>query len=63
MTDGSEAKLILYGSLAPRGVNAFLPVGLVGEWRPCRIRGRMGAYLGFKSFCYDPRGWNLRPGS
>ena len=54
--DNPETKLIVYGSLAPGGVNAFLLAGLSGEWRPCRIRGRMGAYLGFKSFRYDPQG-------
>ena len=61
-----ETKLIVYGSLAPGGVNAFMLAGLVGEWRPCRIRGRMGAFLGFKSFRYDPQGpehpaWLLSP--
>ena len=40
----------------PGGVNAFMLAGLVGEWYPCRIRGRMGTYLGFKSFRYDPQG-------
>ena len=56
MTDNPETRLIVYGSLAPGGANAFMLAGLVGEWRPCRIRGRMGAYLGFKSFRYDPQG-------
>ena len=56
MTDNPETKLIVYGSLAPGGVNAFMLAGLVGEWHPCRIRGRMGAYQGFKSFRYDPQG-------
>ena len=37
--------------------------GLSGEWRPCRIRGRMGAFRGFKSFRYDPQGPETRPGS
>ncbi len=56
MTDNPETKLIVYGSLAPGGVNAFMLAGLVGEWRPCRIRGRMGTFQGFKSFRYDPQG-------
>ena len=56
MTDNPETRLIVYGSLAPGGVNAFMLAGLVGEWHPCVIRGRMGTYLGFKSFRYDPQG-------
>jgi hypothetical protein len=56
MTDTPETKLIVYGSLAPGGVNDFMLAGLSGEWHPCRIRGRMGAFLGFKSFRYDPQG-------
>ena len=56
MTDDPETRLIVYGSLAPGGSNAFLLAGLSGEWRPCRIRGHMGAYCGFKSFRYDPEG-------
>jgi hypothetical protein len=56
MTDNPETRLIVYGSLAPGGVNAFMLAGLVGGGDPCRIRGRMGAYLGFKSFRYDPQG-------
>ena len=54
--DSPDTKLILYGSLAPGGVNAFMLAGLVGEWRPCRIRGRMGSFRGFKSCRYDPQG-------
>ncbi len=56
MTDNPETRLIVYGSLAPGEANAFLLAGLAGEWRPCRIRGRMGVYQGFKSFRYDPEG-------
>ena len=56
MTDSPETKLIVYGSLAPGGVNAFMLAGLSGEWHPCRIRGRMGTFRGFKSFRYDPQG-------
>jgi gamma-glutamylcyclotransferase (GGCT)/AIG2-like uncharacterized protein YtfP len=54
--DNPETKLIVYGSLAPGEANHILLAGLVGEWHPCRIRGRMGTYRGFKSFCYDPQG-------
>jgi len=56
MTDNPETSLIVYGSLAPGGINAFMLAGLVGECYPCRIQGRMGTYLGFKSFRYDPQG-------
>jgi hypothetical protein len=56
MTDNPETKLIVYGSLAPGEANAFMLASLVGEWRPCCIRGRMGVYYGFKSFRYDPQG-------
>jgi hypothetical protein len=54
--DNPETRLIVYGSLAPGGVNAFMLAGLSGEWHPCRIRGRMGIFRGFKSFRYDPQG-------
>jgi hypothetical protein len=56
MTNNPETKLIVYGSLAPGGTNAFMLAGLVGEWHPCLIRGHMGAYRSFKSFRYDPHG-------
>jgi hypothetical protein len=56
MTDNPETRLIVYGSLAPGGANAFLLAGLVGEWYTCRIRGHLGTYRGFKSFRYDPQG-------
>ena len=56
MTNNHETKLIVYGSLAPGGVNAFMLAGLVGEWHPCRIRGHLGTFRGFKSFRYDPLG-------
>ena len=54
--DNPQTRLIVYGSLAPGEANAFMLAGLSGEWRPCRIRGRMGAFMGFKSFRYDPQG-------
>ena len=56
MTDNPETRLIVYGSLAPGGVNDFMLAGLSGEWHPCRIRGWLGTYAGFKSFRYDPQG-------
>lgn len=51
-----EERLIVYGSLAPGGSNAFLLAGLVGEWYPCVIRGHLGRCRGFKAFRYDPEG-------
>jgi hypothetical protein len=51
-----EERLIVYGSLAPGGSNAFLLAGLVGEWYHCVIRGYLGRYRGFKVFRYDPGG-------
>ncbi len=56
MTDHPETRFIVYGSLAPGGANAFHAGGPRGEWHPCRIRGRLGTYPGFKSFRYDPQG-------
>ena len=56
MTNDPETRLIVYGSLAPGGVNAFMLAGLPGEWYPCSIRGHLGAFRGFKSFRYDPQG-------
>lgn len=56
MADNPETRLIVYGSLAPGGANAFMLAGLVGEWRRCYIRGHLGRYHGFKSFRYDPQG-------
>jgi hypothetical protein len=56
MADNPETRLILYGSLAPGGSNAFMLAGLSGEWYRCTIRGQMGRYRGFKSFRYDPQG-------
>jgi gamma-glutamylcyclotransferase (GGCT)/AIG2-like uncharacterized protein YtfP len=55
-TPNPEERLIVYGSLAPGGSNAFLLAGLIGEWYRCHIRGHMGRYRGFKSFKYDPQG-------
>jgi hypothetical protein len=56
MADNPETRLIVYGSLAPGGANAFMLGGLVGDWRRCHIRGHLGRYRGFKSFRYDPEG-------
>lgn len=56
MADKPEIRLIVYGSLAPGGSNAFMLAGLVGEWYRCTIRGHLGRYRGFKSFRYDPQG-------
>jgi hypothetical protein len=54
--DNPETKLVVYGSLAPGGANAFMLSGLVGEWYRCAIRGRLGIHRGFKAFRYDPQG-------
>jgi hypothetical protein len=59
MSDNPETRLIVYGSLAPGGANAFLLAGLIGEWYRCSIRGHLGRYRGFKSFRYDPQGPEL----
>jgi gamma-glutamylcyclotransferase (GGCT)/AIG2-like uncharacterized protein YtfP len=56
MADNPETRLVVYGSLAPGGANAFMLAGLVGEWYRCTIRGHLGRYRGFKSFRYDPQG-------
>jgi hypothetical protein len=54
--DTPKTRLIVYGSLAPGGSNAFMLAGLVGKWHKCQIQGHMGQYRGFKSFRYDPQG-------
>ncbi len=54
--DDPETRLIVYGSLAPGGPNAFLLAALEGEWHQCVIHGHMGRYRGFKSFRHDPQG-------
>ncbi len=51
-----EEKLIVYGSLAPGGSNAFMFKGLEGTWHRCRIWGHMRRWRGFKSFKWDPKG-------
>jgi gamma-glutamylcyclotransferase (GGCT)/AIG2-like uncharacterized protein YtfP len=52
----AEERLVVYGSLAPGGSNAFMLERIPGEWHQCRIRGHLGHYRGFKSFQYDPQG-------
>ncbi len=54
--DSPEHRLIVYGSLAPGGANAFLFQGLEGTWHRCLIQGHMGRWRGFKSFHFDPEG-------
>ena len=49
-------KLIVYGSLAPGEDNYILLADLPGTWEKCSIRGRMGSFMGFKSFRIDPGG-------
>jgi gamma-glutamylcyclotransferase (GGCT)/AIG2-like uncharacterized protein YtfP len=58
-TANPEERLIVYGSLAPGGPNAFMLAGLVGEWYRCLIRGHLGRCRGFKSFRYDAQGPEL----
>lgn len=57
-TEGSnpDHRLIVYGSLAPGEDNYPLLADLPGTWEKCAIRGRMGGFMGFKSFRPDPRG-------
>ena len=54
--DSPDYRLIVYGSLAPGGVNNLLFEGLEGDWERCRIRGRMGNYRGFRYYKYDSDG-------
>jgi hypothetical protein len=56
IVDNPDERLIVYGSLAPGGVNSFLLRPLGGTWQKCLIRGRMERYRGFKRFQYDPEG-------
>jgi gamma-glutamylcyclotransferase (GGCT)/AIG2-like uncharacterized protein YtfP len=51
-----EERLIVYGSLAPGGVNNFILARLGGSWHRCTIRGRIRMYRGFRAFKYDPDG-------
>ncbi len=56
IVDNPEERLIVYGSLAPGGVNSFLLRPLGGTWQKCVIRGRMERFRGFKFFKHDPGG-------
>jgi hypothetical protein len=56
MADHPETRLVVYGSLAPGGANAFRLAGLVGEWYRCTIRGHLGRCRGFKALRYDREG-------
>lgn len=49
-------RLVVYGSLAPGGVNNFILARLGGSWHRCTIRGRIRMYRGFRAFKYDPAG-------
>ncbi len=51
-----EQRLVVYGSLAPGGVNNFILARLGGSWHRCTIRGRIRMYRGFRAFKYDPQG-------
>ncbi len=49
-------RLVVYGSLAPGGVNNFILARLGGSWVRCTIRGRIRMYRGFRAFKFDPAG-------
>lgn len=60
-SDPSVTRLVVYGTLAPGEVNAGELSDLAGDWRPCRIRGRLahagwGAHHGFPGLVLDPDG-------
>lgn len=38
---GPEARLFVYGTLAPGGVNAHVLDGLQGQWRRAQVRARL----------------------
>jgi gamma-glutamylcyclotransferase (GGCT)/AIG2-like uncharacterized protein YtfP len=61
MSDGSETRLAVYGSLAPGRPNHHQLAGLAGEWRAGTVRGRLveagwGASLGFPGLRLDRNG-------
>jgi gamma-glutamylcyclotransferase (GGCT)/AIG2-like uncharacterized protein YtfP len=51
-----EERLIVYGTLAPGGPYHHLLADLEAHWERCRIRGRLGSYLGYPSFKWNPLG-------
>lgn len=51
-----EERLIVYGTLAPGGQYHHLLAELQAHWEPCLIRGRLGSYLGYPSFKWNPAG-------
>ena len=51
-----EERLIVYGTLAPGGPYHHLLADLEAAWEPCTIRGRLGNYLGYPSFKWNPGG-------
>ena len=54
--DNPDHRLIVYGSLAPGGMYHGLVADLPGTWEEIVIRGRLGAYWGFKTFQFDAAG-------
>ena len=60
----AEARLAVYGSLAPGRANHRELAGLAGAWRPGRIRGHLfeidqGAARGYLGLILDPEGPEL----
>lgn len=52
-----EERLIVYGTLVPGGKFHHLLADLKpATWEPCRIRGRLGRYLGYPAFTWNPSG-------
>jgi gamma-glutamylcyclotransferase (GGCT)/AIG2-like uncharacterized protein YtfP len=51
-----EERLIVYGTLAPGGQYHHLLADLDAAWERCLIRGRLGSYLGYPSFKWNPLG-------
>ena len=61
MAADSEARLAVYGSLAPGKPNAHKLAGLNGTWRKGTVRGRLveegwGASIGFPALVLDAAG-------
>ena len=51
-----EERLIVYGTLAPGGRYHHLLADLEATWERCLIWGRLGTYLGYPTFKWNPGG-------
>ncbi len=51
-----EHRLIVYGTLMPRGQYHYLMAGLAARWERCTIRGSLGTYRGYPFFKWNPGG-------